>query len=49
MSDKQITLTYMRKDYIFSKDPHEQGILIEIDGVKVLLSNELIARLMRDE
>lgn len=47
MSDDSIKLTYMRKDYIFSKDPHGQGILIEIDGDKVLLPMHLIVELLK--
>ncbi len=44
---EEMTLTFMRKDYIFSKDPHGNGILINIDGVRVLLPTHIIIELLK--
>lgn len=40
------TLIFMNKDYLFQKDPNGHGLLIEIDGVNVLLPTYVIKRLL---
>lgn len=44
--NNEVNLRLFRKDYLFSKSPHGDGINITIDGVKVLLPTHLIVSLL---
>lgn len=42
-------LTFNNKEYVFTSDRHGRGIIMVLDGIKVLLPTHIIMRLLKME